>query len=74
MKRICKTFRLFVYICVGVLFSTCVIATVFNLGVPFVLSVALKNKLWLLLYIVEPILLFLDIYLFNLLDDLEWWI
>lgn len=73
MKRIGKTFRLFVYICVGILFAFFVIATVFNLGMPFVLSIGFKNKLWLLLYIAEPILLFVDIYLFNLLDDLEWW-
>ena len=74
MKRICKTFRGFVYMCVGTLFSIFVIVTVFNLFVPFVLSVELKNNLWFLLYIAEPILLFGDIYLFNLLGDLEWWV
>lgn len=73
MKRIGKTLRFFVYICVGILFAFCVIATVFNFSMPLALSIEFKNKLWLLLYIAEPILLFVDVYLFNLLDDLEWW-
>ena len=74
MNRICETFRWFVLICVGILFAILVIATLLNLCMPIALSIDLKNKLWLLLYIAEPILLFVDVYLFKLLEDLEWWV
>ena len=74
MKRICKTFRGFVYVCVGVLFAIITIAMTFNLVMPIGLSCFFENPIWLLLYIAEPIFLFVDIYLFNLLEDLEWWI
>ena len=74
MNKICKTFRWFVYISVGILFAVLCIVTAFNLVVPIGLSCGLENPLWLLLYIAEPILLFLDIYVFNILADLEWWV
>ena len=74
MKRIHKTFRWFVYINIGILFAVLCIASAFNLFVPIGLSCGLENPLWLLLYIAEPILLFLDIYVFNILEDLEWWV
>ena len=74
MKRIHNTFRWFVYITIGILFAVLCIASIFNLFMPIYLSCGLKNPLWLLLYVAEPILLFLDIYVFNLLEDLEWWV
>jgi hypothetical protein len=62
------------YISVGILFSVVAIAMILNLVMPIALSCETKNPNWLFLYVAEPILLFLDVYLFNLLDDLEWWI
>ena len=74
MNRICKTFRGFVYISVGILFAVIAIVMTLNLFMPIALSCETENPMWLLLYIAEPILLFLEIYLFNLLEDLEWWV
>ena len=74
MKRLGKTFRCFVYVCSGILFAILCAVTVFNAFIPLVLSLGFNNPLWLLLYIVEPFLLFADIYVYHLLDDLAWWV
>ena len=74
MKRTCETFRFFVYICVCLLDAIFIVVTVFNLFLPIGFSISLENKMWLLLYLAEPILLFADIYLYNLAKDVEWWI
>jgi hypothetical protein len=74
MKRLGKTFRCFVYACIGILFAILCVVTAFNAFIPLFLSLDFYNPLWLLLYIVEPFLLFADIYVYHLLDDLEWWV
>lgn len=72
--RITGAFKLFVYVCVGVLFAFLVVVTILNLFIPFAISCLQENFMWLLLYIAEPFLLFADIYVWLLLDDLQWWI
>ena len=74
MNRLCETFRWFVYLSVGILFAFFVIVTALNFFIPIGLICEHKNLMWLLLYIAEPILLFVDIYLWKLLEDLKWWV
>lgn len=72
--RIFDALKWFVYIWVGILFIVLVIATIFNVIAPLAISCLTENFIWLLLYIAEPFLLFASVYVWLLLDDLQWWI
>lgn len=71
--RMVDTFKRFVYICVGILFIILVLTTLANVIAPLMISCQTGNFMWLLLYIAEPFLLFGCIYVWLLLEDMEWW-
>ena len=70
MELLFNVLKNFVYMCLVTVFTILVLATASNLILPLIGMCVYGSAIWLLLYLAEPFLLLLDIYVYALLDEM----